>query len=449
MSNDFHIRRLYFIGDIHGQYEKLLKLLDHLSFDLDDLESNVGNAQLVFMGNLIDSPSGFEGDQLGLLQLVESLVAQNHAYCLLGNHEFNAIGWATQLRPGEWARPHSAHDFVQHQSFLETLGEGSEEHLYWINWFKKRPFFVDFESVHAIHACWNEQALTAIEPYLNDDHSLKEEYWINAFDPDHELFALCEILLKGAEYPLPKGESFFDITGGIGTPKHAEWWWVYEQQENVKPVVIGHYSLTGLPEAKSKNVICVDYNAAEADNPLVSFQVSLPASEPTYEFGNENNFSYVGKPDLEDLTNQGLMSLLERQKQQFKMLQDENYSNKEGCFIERLSQIFRKDWNPLALTDFDKCSDPYHNYEEGAFLFAKYADVGLLGAYLYLCQSIGIGLEIKNGKQKCARVAWKLIEKAKELGIQQNANDQACLSVDAIAAGGLSAGQKASVLSHN
>lgn len=411
MSNNVHIKRLYFIGDIHGQYKKLLKLLDHLPFDRDYLESNVGNTKLVFMGNLIDSAPDFEGDQLSLLQLVESLVAQNHAYCLLGDHEFDAIGWVTELRSGEWARTHSAHNFKQHQSFLETLGEGSEQHLYWINWFKKRPFFVDFESVSAIHARWDEQALSLIEPYLNDDNSLKEEHWVNAFDPNHELFALCETLLKGSDYPMPEVKSFLDIT-------RAEWWWAYDQQENVKPVVIGHYRLTGLPEAASKKVICVDYNAAEADNPLLSYRISLPASEATYELVNENDFSYVGKPDLEDLTNQGLMSLLELQKQQFKILEDENYSKEEGFFITLLSQILREDWNPLFLTDVDACSEAYNTYEEGAFLFAKYADVGLLAAYLYLCQSIGIGVKIKNGKQKCARIAWELIKKANELGIK-------------------------------
>jgi len=423
MLNDFRMKRLYFIGDIHGQYKKLLKLLEHLSFDLDDIESNVGNTQLVFMGNLIDSAPGFEGDQLSLLQLVESLVDHHKAYCLMGNHEFNAIGWATELRPGEWARRHTVHHFMEHQSFLAMLGEDAEQYLYWINWFKKRPFFIDFDAVSAVHACWDEQVLNAIEPYLNDDNSLKEEYWVNAFDPNHALFSLCETLLKGPEYPLPKGQSFIDGAGSIGTPKRAEWWRAYEQLgHNIKPVVVGHYSLSGLPEAKSKNVICVDYNAAEADNPLVSYQFSLPSSDLQYKCVNENNFSYVGKPDLEDLTNQGLMSLLARQKQQFEILQAENYSDKENFFIARLSEVLREDWNPLALKDFDDCRDAYSDYEKGAFLFAKYADVGLLAAYLYLSQSIEIGLDIIKGKKKCARVAWELVKKAQELDIKQNAN---------------------------
>ncbi len=34
------------------------------------------------------------------------------------------------------------------------------------------------------------------------------------------------------------------------------------------PVVIGHYTLSGEPHSLSERVVCVDYNAAKADNPL-------------------------------------------------------------------------------------------------------------------------------------------------------------------------------------
>ena len=420
MLNNNPLKRLYFIGGIHAQYKKLLKLLEYLGFSIDDLQSNSGDVQLVFIGDLIDSEQGVDGDHLGLLQLVESLVSSHYAHCLLGNHEFNAIGWATKLKGGQWARPHSAHNFKQHKSFLEAVGEGSKQHIYWINWFKKLPFFIDFESVCALHACWDKQTLKAIEPYLNDDHSLKEEHWVNVFDPNHKLFELCEILLEGPEYELPKGEFFFDTAGEMRVKKRSKWWPFYEQQENIKPVIIGHYTLSGLPNAKSKKVVCVDYSAAKTDQPLISYQVSLSAQDDQYEFADKSYFRYTDQPDLEDLTNQGLMSLLDQQQQRFKSLQGDSYSENEQYFVEQLSDILWQEWNPMALTDLDDCRDEYYAYEEGAFLFAKYANVGLLGAYLYLCQSISIGLDIKNAKQKCAHAAWLLTEKAKDLGINQN-----------------------------
>lgn len=37
------------------------------------------------------------------------------------------------------------------------------------------------------------------------------------------------------------------------------------------PVVIGHYTLSGEPCSLSERVVCVDYNAAKADNPLYAW----------------------------------------------------------------------------------------------------------------------------------------------------------------------------------
>jgi hypothetical protein len=47
------------------------------------------------------------GDDLALLNQVESLVKSHHSFCLLGNHEFNAIGWGTKKDESNWARPHT------------------------------------------------------------------------------------------------------------------------------------------------------------------------------------------------------------------------------------------------------------------------------------------------------------------------------------------------------
>ncbi|NQZ52063.1 MAG: hypothetical protein HRT95_18385, partial [Moritella sp.] len=215
------IKRLYFIGDVHARHSKLITLLEHLDFDVTEPNSSANDGKLVFIGDLIDSVPNCDGDHLALLNQVESLVKSNHAFCLLGNHEFNAIGWATQKVDGNWARPHTENNKIQHHAFLEAVTEGSKEHGRWVTWFKSLPLFVDFESVRAIHACWDEQVIESIKPYLNPDNSLKEAHWLDAFDETHELFTLCEILLKGperlAEIP------FKDKTGKIRTQERIKW----------------------------------------------------------------------------------------------------------------------------------------------------------------------------------------------------------------------------------
>ncbi|WP_025565529.1 metallophosphoesterase [Psychromonas sp. SP041] len=272
--------RLYFIGDIHAQYNKLTDLLKVINFDTNDSNSMSAGGQLVFIGDLIDSVPKNDGDHLALLNKVKSLVENNHAFCLLGNHEFNAVGWATQKENGEWARPHSDNNRKQHNAFLEAVEEGSMEHKRWISWFKSLPLFIDFGTVKAIHACWDEDVIEQIKPYLNANNSLKEIHWVDAFDKTHELFNLCETLLKGPERKADK--PFTDKTGKVRTQKRIEWWADSEYKEPIVPIVIGHYTLNCLPKVLSNKVVCVDYNAAKGDNPLVCCKFELMSTDRSF-----------------------------------------------------------------------------------------------------------------------------------------------------------------------
>lgn len=62
-----------------------------------------------------------DGDHLALLNQVESLVKSHHAFCLLGNHEFNAIGRATKNDESNWACPHTENFCVLVLVFLGLI----------------------------------------------------------------------------------------------------------------------------------------------------------------------------------------------------------------------------------------------------------------------------------------------------------------------------------------
>ncbi|MFV0574701.1 MAG: metallophosphoesterase [Vibrio sp.] len=287
-----------FIGDIHGQVEKLDALLSHF-----DLEQN--QAQLVFVGDLIDNGKDATVDHLALLNKVKDLVDAGKAHCVMGNHEFNAVGWVLKKPDGSYCRDRNKPSNIkQHQVFLAEVKEDSAEHKKWIEWFKSRPVFLDFGDVRTIHACWHQESIEKIRPYLNDDNTLKEAHWFDAFDKNHELYQLIENLLKGPEVELPTGCSFKDKTGTERFAIRTAWWKeastieTYQdlavvpkaQSNNIPdvtaertalafnkemetPVVIGHYTLdqTSQPQLLSQKVICVDFNAAKADNPLVGY----------------------------------------------------------------------------------------------------------------------------------------------------------------------------------
>lgn len=71
---------LFVVGDVHGCYEQLVKLLSHW---------NKEKEQLVFLGDLIDRGE----NSLKVLQLAMKLQKENGAVVLGGNHEELFLAW--------------------------------------------------------------------------------------------------------------------------------------------------------------------------------------------------------------------------------------------------------------------------------------------------------------------------------------------------------------------
>lgn len=280
-----------FIGDIHGQSGKLAALMTYL--DPHD------DAMLIFLGDLIDNQPGTHIDHLAVLSQVKAMVDSGRAICLMGNHEFNAVGWAMRHPvSGLPLRPHTANNNRQHRAFLDDVTENSQPHAAWIDWFKTLPLFIDFGDIRAIHACWDQGALAQLRPWLDEENRLKPESWQFAFDKQHELYGLLETVLKGPEMTLPEGYSFLDKTGIERRNIRVRWWLegatTWRQLAQVQPevadcipdipltraypaltgtpVVVGHYTLAGEPAVLSQSVICVDYNAAKAQHPLIAWE---------------------------------------------------------------------------------------------------------------------------------------------------------------------------------
>jgi len=294
------VQNLIFIGDVHGRNDKLTSFIRlHQAND----------SQFVFVGDLIDNSLDEQTDHLSSLQTVRHLCETGEAVCLMGNHELNAIGWSLRKADGSYCRSRTKlSNQKQHRNFLEAVVGDSEEHQYWIEWFKTLPLFADFENVRAIHACWDDQFIEQITRYLNSDYSLKPEYWYQAFDEQYELCHLMDALLKGPELDLPDGYHFFDKTVIMRKQIRIAWWHepvdglTYRdiallpedarhqiphspipqsanQQFKVtdKLTIVGHYTLapTEQHDPIGHNVVCVDYNAAKSHHPLVGYHLDL------------------------------------------------------------------------------------------------------------------------------------------------------------------------------
>ena len=110
------------------------------------------NNQAIFVGDLVD-----RGDeQLRVLEIVKRMVDSGSAQIVMGNHEFNAICYATEYPAGsgQYLRKHTDKNNNQHRAFLEQLTDEQSSH--YIEWFKTMPLWLDLGGIRVVHACWHE-----------------------------------------------------------------------------------------------------------------------------------------------------------------------------------------------------------------------------------------------------------------------------------------------------
>ena len=178
-------------------------------------------AAAVFVGDLIDRGP----EQLETVRTVRAMVDAGSAVALMGNHEFNALAWATRdpEEPGGFMRPHSKKNFRQHECFLEQVGEGSKLHLEVLDWFATLPLWLDLNGLNVAHGCWHEPSIELLDAQLPvgefDTASIVE-----ANRRGNAMFEACEVVLKGPEVSLGEDRSFLDKDDQTRSTARLRWW---------------------------------------------------------------------------------------------------------------------------------------------------------------------------------------------------------------------------------
>ena len=137
------------IGDVHGQAGKLLGLMELLGYRRTDGVWSHPERKAIFVGDLIDRGPR----QLETIGIVRPMVESDSALCVLGNHEFNAIAWATPHpeEPAEHLRSRKRpNNRLQHRAFLAEV-EGTPLHDDLIGWFKTLPLWLDLGAIRVVH----------------------------------------------------------------------------------------------------------------------------------------------------------------------------------------------------------------------------------------------------------------------------------------------------------
>lgn len=301
------------IPDIHGQSEKLHARLSKLGYHLRHGAWRHPNPdrQCVFLGDFID-----RGPNNGaVLCTVRAMQEAGTGLAVMGNHELNAIRFhTTHPETGDGFRERTEKNTRQHASFLHEFPLGDRQTGPWIDWLCSLPLYFEFDAFRAVHACWDDVSIGALRGVSPDGRLTRAEI-VSATDANHPLHEAIETTTKGPERHLPEGYFFSDKDGAKRTSVRVQWWqngaklWhelaasvpdpaelpsgqvprsisARTYREDARPVLFGHYWLSGTPRLQASNALCLDYSAG-TDGPLVSY--AMDKEQPTLCLNNLTN----------------------------------------------------------------------------------------------------------------------------------------------------------------
>ena len=219
------------IGDIHGCANELEALLDLMGYERQGAESAYRHPdrRAIFVGDLIDRGP----NQLRVLETVKAMVDAGSAQMVLGNHEFNALAYATEwpAGSGKYLRPHddpgnetAAKNEKQHAEFLEQV-TGAERERY-LKWFWTQPLWVDLGGLRVVHACWHADSIAYVESELGGSRFTDLDQLVRASDKTDPLYTAVENLLKGPEISLVDHgqDPYVDKDGHTRKRARLKWW---------------------------------------------------------------------------------------------------------------------------------------------------------------------------------------------------------------------------------
>ena len=281
------------IGDIHGCNQSLVSLLAKLGYRNTNGVYSHPARRVIFLGDFIDRGIG----QREVIETVRGMVDNGHALAVMGNHEFNAIAYATHSAElNDYLRPHTPKNIKQHQAFLDTYAHRADAYAEVIVWFKTLPLWLELDGLRIVHACWDSKWIAKL-----GSSQLTPDVLFAASQKGTWEYTAIETLLKGKEIPLNSGSSFTDKDGNDRHHIRVRWWdntattyrtaflgpdsarthipddeiagdHLVEYGNHEVPVFLGHYWFEGAPCPLAPNIACLDYSVAKPGGKLVAYR---------------------------------------------------------------------------------------------------------------------------------------------------------------------------------
>lgn len=305
------------VGDIHGHFDELVLLIEKLGYiQKNNLYVHPDNRKLIFVGDLID-----RGPKIReVLQLVKGLVDNDLGYCILGNHEYNAVNFWQLRKDGKgYYRKHNHTNLVQHYQTIMAFKNKEEEWNMYLDWMITLPFILEMENFRVVHAVYHPLTQKLLENMKTINKNVKiqnktivevsrEKENVNWTIDDESIHSIVETTLKGIQVPLDNGLTFQDKEGTIRNKARIKWWldpknntydkylepyagerpelkdvpvnidlvdknFINSYPKEEKPVFFGHYwlKMNGEPELQGSNICCLDYSVAKQGH-LVAYR---------------------------------------------------------------------------------------------------------------------------------------------------------------------------------
>ena len=142
------------LGDIHGQYSKLKDVLKRLGYKKTHGVFSQKGHKVIFVGDLIDRGEG----AAKVVQLVKDMVDSGNAEAIMGNHEYNWIGYNT-FSGNKFLRPHTSKNERQVRETIKSY-QGKEDLLHQhLEWLSSLPIFIEKKKFRVVHAFWEQLAV--------------------------------------------------------------------------------------------------------------------------------------------------------------------------------------------------------------------------------------------------------------------------------------------------
>lgn len=279
------------IGDVHGCAHSLECLLERLGYRKQAGVWRHRRRLTVFLGDIID-----RGPRIReALHLVRDMVEAGQAVCIMGNHEFSALGWNTSAMPGsgqQFVREHtSRHERLLHET-LSQFEAHPQEWREFLDWFYQLPLFIDAGRFRVVHACWDAGLIEPLRG-LFPDARVDAAFVQAAAEPGSFACTVFDRLLRGTHMRLPHGLSLTSDEGFSRSFFRTKFWEdapqtygdIVFQPDALPPAAaqtalseaqkakllryglqepllfVGHYWRRGEPSPIRPNLACLDYSA--------------------------------------------------------------------------------------------------------------------------------------------------------------------------------------------